>query len=115
MKRKSFLLSMSMSLILFSCNNGPAKEEAKTPDTTASATNPPPAEVKPAFTPFKVVAIQHKVKNFDKAVAGYFRRDSLLQAYGITHLVFARDMKDTNQVFIIDKIEDIEKTKSFFE
>ncbi len=114
MKRVTLLFSMSMGLIFFSCNNGPANEEAKAPDSTATATTPP-AEVKPEFKPFKVVAIQHKVKNFQKAVAGYFSRDSLLRAYGIEHYVFARDLKDTNQVFAIDKIEDVEKTKSFFE
>ena len=112
MKRITLLLSLSMGLIFFSCNNGPANEEAKA-DTTAAAVTTP-EEVKPAFTPFKVVAIQHKVKNFDKAVAGYFSRDSLLRAHGITHFVFARDLKDTNQVFAIDKIEDVEKTKEFF-
>ena len=104
-----------MGLFFFSCNNEPAKEEAKTPDSTATTTTTtPPADAKPAFTPFKVVAIQHKVKNFEKAVAGYFSRDSLLKSYGITHYVFARDLKDTNQVFAIDKIEDVEKTKEFF-
>ena len=113
MKRITLLLSLSLGLIFISCNNEPAKEEAKTPDSTATTTTPP-AETKPAFTPFKIVAIQHKVKNFEKAVAGYFSRDSLLKSYGITHYVFARDLKDTNQVFAIDKIEDVEKTKEFF-
>jgi len=114
MKRISLMLTTLMGLMLFSCNNEAAKEESKTADSVAAAATPE-AEVKPAFTPFKVVAIQHKVKNFDKAVAGYFSRDSLLKAYGITHFVFARDLKDSNQVFAIDRIEDVEKTKTFFE
>src|SRR5689334_21940410 len=115
MKRESFLLLLSMGLILFSCNNGPAKEESKSTDTAAMAqTTAPPPETKPEFTPFKIVAIQHKVKNFDKAVAGYFSRDSLLKANGITHLVLARDLKDSNQVFIIDRIENMDSAKAFF-
>jgi quinol monooxygenase YgiN len=112
MKLVLFLLSMSTGIFFVSCNNQPATEEAKTPDSTTTATTA--TEAKPAFTPFKIVAIQHKVKNFDKAVAGYFSRDSLLNSYGITHLVIAKDLKDSNQVFIIDKIQDVEKTKDFF-
>jgi hypothetical protein len=54
-------------IILFSFNNGPAKEVTKTADTKAS-TAASRAEVKPAFIPFKIVAIQHRVKDFDKSV-----------------------------------------------
>jgi len=116
MKRVSFLLSASMTLFLFACNNG-GKEETKTADTTAAtATAPPPAaaEAKPAFTPFKVVVIQHKVKNFAKALAGYFSKDSLLSANGIHHLVVARDLKDSNQIFVLDRVDDVDKAKAFF-
>jgi hypothetical protein len=113
MKRVSVILSLSVVLILISCNNGTTKEEAKTPDTTA-ASSTSQAEVKPAFTPFKILVIQHKVKDFNKAVAGYFSRDSLLKAYGLTHLIIGRDLKDSNQVFIVDKVEDVEKSKDFF-
>jgi hypothetical protein len=98
--------------LLFACNNGPAKEEQKT-DTTA-AVAPAPAEVKPVFTPFKVVIVQHKVKNFGKAEAEYFSRDSLRNTYGITHYVIGRDAKDTNTVFVVDKIQDVEKAKAFY-
>ena len=59
-------------------------------------------------------AIQHKVKDFDKSVTGYFNRDSLLKAFGISHLIIARDNKVSNLVFVMDKIEDVEKSKSFF-
>jgi len=89
--------------LLFACNNGPAKEEQKA-DTTAVA--PAPAEVKPAFVPFKVVVVQHKVKNFGKAETEYFNRDSLRNTYGITHYVIGRDVKDSNTVFVVDKIEE---------
>src|SRR5689334_7577735 len=117
MKKVTLLLSMSMGLLIVSCNNGTNKEESKAQDTAAATatTTAPPAETKPAFTPFKVVAIQHKVKNFDKARTGYFSKDSLLQSYGITHLVFARDLKDSNQVFIVDKVQDVDKAKAFFD
>ena len=98
--------------LLFACNNGPAKEEQKT--DTAAAVAPAPAETKPAFVPFKVVVVQHKVKNFGKAETEYFGRDSLRNTYGITHYVIGRDLKDSNTVFVVDKIEDVEKAKAFY-
>lgn len=113
MKRVMVLSIFSMALLLFSCNSEPAKDETKSADT-AAAVAPAPAEVKPAFTPFKVVVVQHKVKNFEKAEAEYFKRDSLRNAYGITHYVIGRDLKDSNTVFVIDKIEDMEKAKAFY-
>jgi len=112
MKRLPFLTVISMAVLLFSCNNGPAKEETKTADTTA-AVAAPPAEVKPVFTPFNVVYIQHRVKNFEKWEAGYFAHDSVRKAYGITHLLIGRDLKDSNLVYIVDKMEDQAKAKTF--
>src|SRR6185295_14149341 len=112
MKRFFFLSVISMSVLLLSCGNGSNEKEAQNTDT-AVAVAPAPAEVKPAFTPFKVVVIQHKVKNFAKAEAGYFKNDSLRQASGITHYGLGRLIKDSNTVFVMDKIEDVEKTKAF--
>jgi len=112
MKRVLVILSISSAVLFFSCNSGPDSEEAKKEDT-AVVTAPQP-EAKPAFTPFKIVAIQHKVKDFDKSVTGYFSRDSLLNAFGISHLIIARDNKVSNLVFVMDKIEDVDKSKSFF-
>lgn len=109
MKKLPLVLIMAL---LFACNNGPSKEEQKA-DTTAVA--PAAAEVKPAFVPFKVVVVQHKIKNFGKAEAEYFNRDSLRNAYGISHYVIGRDAKDTNTVFVVDKIEDVAKAKSFYD
>jgi hypothetical protein len=65
MKRVSVILSMSMVLFFFSFNNGTATEETKTADTKAGTASSK-AEVKPEFIPFKIVAIQHRVKDFDK-------------------------------------------------
>lgn len=109
MKKTPLVLIVAL---LFACNNGPAKEEQKA-DTTATVA-PAPAEVKPAFVPFKVVVVQHKVKNFGKAETEYFGRDSLRNTYGITHYVIGRDAKDSNTVFVVDKIEDVAKAKAFY-
>ena len=112
MKRLSIVLAFSQFL-LFSCGSTPDKEETKTADTTAAAPAEP-ASVKPVFTPFKVVVIQHKVKNYEKSVAGYFNNDSLRKTYGISNYVLARDLKDPNTVFVINKIEDVDRAKSYF-
>jgi len=110
MKKLTFIL---MAVLLFSCNSEPAKEDAQKTDTTA-AVAPPPAEVKPAFIPFKVVIVQHRIKNFEKAETEYFNRDSLRKTYGISHYVIGRDLKDSNVVFVVDKIEDMDKAKAFY-
>jgi hypothetical protein len=111
MKRLPVILIVAL---LFSCNNGPAKEDTQKVDTAVAIAPPPPADVKPPFIPFKVVVVQHRVKNFDKAEAGYFNRDSLRKTYGISHYVIGRDLKDSNVVFVVDKIEDVEKAKAFY-
>jgi hypothetical protein len=113
MKLLPAIPAICMSLLLFSCGNDAAKEEAKAADTVAAVATPP-VEVKPVFSPFKVVVIQHKVKNFAKSVAGYFHNDSLRTGFGITHFILGRDLKDTNTVFVMDKIEDVDKAKSYF-
>jgi hypothetical protein len=112
MKCLSALSVISFAVLLLSCGNETAKEETKSADTTAAA--PAPAEVKPAFIPFKVVVIQHKVKNFEKSEAEYFNRDSLRNTFGITHFVIGRDLKDSNTVFVVDKITDVDKAKAFY-
>jgi len=105
------MIAISLLILFFSCNNGPGKEENKATDTSTVVT--PPVEVKPVFTPFKVVMIQHPVKNFDKWEVQYFAHDSVRKAYGITHYVIGRDLKDSNLVYVIDKMDDLQKAKTF--
>lgn len=112
MKRLSSLFAISVALFLLSCNGGNEKTEAPAADTTAAVT-PAPAPEKPAFTPYKIFMVQHKVKNFDKWEAAYMSHDSVRRAYGITHGVIGRDLKDTNQVYVIDKFDDYEKAQTF--
>jgi len=113
MKLLSASLTISAAILFLSCNNQAATEETKTADTTAT-TAAAPAVAKPEFVPFKVVVIQHKVKNFEKAESGYFKSDSIRKVYGMTNIVLGRDSKDSNTVFVMDKIEDVDKAKAFF-
>jgi hypothetical protein len=111
MKRLPFLPILSMAVLLFSCGSGPAKEETTTADTTTAAAPAEPA--KPVFSPFKVIMIQHHVKNFAKWEEGYMAHDSVRKAYGIEHGVIGRDMKDSNLVYIVDKMDDLAKAQTF--
>lgn len=111
MKRLSAIPAISLALFLFSCNNEPAKEEAKTADTPAAVATEP---VKPAFTPFQIAVVQHKVKNFEKSKAGYFNNDSLRKPYGMIDFFMARDLRDSNMVFVVEKIEDVGRAKTYF-
>jgi quinol monooxygenase YgiN len=112
MKRLPGLIAICMIVLLISCGSGPAKDDTKAADTTA-AVAPPPAEVKPVFVPFKVINIQHKVKNFEKWEEAYLSHDSVRKTYGITHWMIGRDLKDSNLVYIVDKMEDLAKAQTF--
>ncbi|MFI5156997.1 MAG: hypothetical protein ACHQEM_12470 [Chitinophagales bacterium] len=112
MKRIKILYAIPMAALLFGCNNEASKEEAKTADTAAAASAPAAPE-KPAFKPYKILAIQLKVKNFSKWQERYFADDSLRKAYGISHAVIGRDLKDSNKVYVLDKIEDFDKARAY--
>jgi hypothetical protein len=112
MRRLPSIFAISLAALLFSCNSGPTKDETKTADTTAAVT-PPPEPAKPVFTPFKVMTIQLKVKNFDKWEAAYLSHDSIRKVYGITRGVIGRDMRDSNLVYVAEKIDDLTKAQTF--
>ena len=113
MKRLFSLPAFGLALFLFSCNSGTEKTETKTEDTTAAAPAPAPAPEKPAFTPYKLFMVQHKVKNFAKWEAAYLAHDSVRKVYGITHWVIGRDLKDSNLVYVVDKMDDFDKAQTF--
>ncbi len=109
MKRISAIFAAGVILFFFSCGSGGnEKEENKAGDTTAATT-----VAAPAFTPFKIFMIEHHVKNFDKWRPVYLAHDSLRQAYGITKFVTGRGLDDSNMVFVLDKISDVQKAKEF--
>ena len=112
MKHISPLVAISLATLLFACNNSETKEETKSTDT-ASATTPVAAEVKPEFKPYKVVTIQTKVKNFGKWREQFLADDSLRKAYGIGDFMVGRDLKDSNMVYVVAKMEDMDKTMKF--
>lgn len=101
-------LATSLSFALFSCNNADKdKDEKKAADTTAKTVTAP------VFTPFKVMIIEHTVKDFGKWKTAYLAHDSTRQAFGISQYILARGKKDSNDVVVIDKFSDVAKAKEF--
>lgn len=109
MKTVTLLLSSAMLLSLLACNNEPAKQEEAKSDTTVATKPPEPAP----FQPFKVIMIQHKVKDYSKWLTVYKADDSARMANGINQFVIGRDLADSNMVYVTDIISDVAKAKAF--
>ena len=111
MKRISAILAAGMMLFFFSCNNdGDKKDETKAADTTATTA---PVVTEPVFTPYKIIVIQHTVKDYAKWKVGYLAHDSVRMAYGISQYRLGRGIPDSNRVVVVDKITDVAKAKEF--
>lgn len=116
MKRLSAFLSAGLIVLFFSCNDSSKeKDEAAAKDTAAAAvpTPPPPPPAEAAFTPFKIVMVRHKVKDFSKWLPVYMGHDSARQASGVTPYRLGRSMEDSNMVLVVDRISDLQKAKDF--
>ena len=104
------MLASLLMLFIFSCNNAEEKkEEPKAADTTATAETPAP---KP-FEPFKIMLVQHKVKDYTKFMETYQAHDSLRLANGVHKFVVGRGMPDSNAIVVMTKIDDVAKAKAF--
>lgn len=114
MKKTISILTAGFMLFLASCGNNP-KETAETTeaDTTAADTAAAMAPAAPEFTPFKVMAVTHKVKDFDKFKEVYMAHDSMRHASGLTHFRTGRGLDDPNMVFVVNRIDDVAKAKEF--
>lgn len=110
---KPILATMSaiMLLTFLSCNNNKAaKEETKTNnDTTSTAkVNEPPA-----FQPFTITLVRHKVKDFGKWLSVYEADDSARKANGLTELAVGRGLDNSNEITIAFRTGDLQKAKDF--
>lgn len=113
MKRISMILAITTIAFFSSCNNsGDEKKEEKKGEDSSSVVAPV-VPAAPAFSPFKVVIIQHQVKDFSKWEPAYLAHDSMRMAYGISQYRLGRGLEDSNKVIVIDKITDVAKAKEF--
>ncbi|HTR28729.1 MAG TPA: hypothetical protein VMH27_05635 [Puia sp.] len=109
----SSLLCAGVVLLLTSCGSGGEKTSAtdttKAADTTAKA--PPVSTI--VTTPQNVVAIMHKVANYDKWLTAYEGHDSARLAAGLHNYVIGRDLRDSNMVTVVLRVDDTAKAKAF--
>src|SRR5579871_1902150 len=111
MKHISAFLSILLLVTFVSCNdNQPAKEEAKAVADSSAASK---AQEPPAFQPYNVTIIQHKVKDFDKWLTVYEAHDSARKASGLTEIALGRGIDDNNEITVASKSEDMQKAKNF--
>lgn len=111
---KQILASLSAVILLtfVSCNsNEPAKEETKATSETAPSTAKAPEP--PAFQPYTITLVHHKVKDFDKWLPEYEAHDSARKANGLTGIGLGRGLDNNNEVTITLKTDDIQKAKDF--
>jgi len=114
MKQFRFLapvaMGVSMTALLFSCNNGEEKKaDEPVADTTAAKAPEPAAPVKPA----NIMIVIHKVANYAKWLPGYESHDSMRTAYGLHNSLIARGTKDSNMVMVVCRMDDAAKAKEF--
>ncbi|MBI2730237.1 MAG: hypothetical protein HYX40_05720 [Sphingobacteriales bacterium] len=109
MKKISIMLASLTMLFILSCNNAEEKKEEPKADTTATTKAP---EV-PAFEPFKMMVVQHHVKDYAKWMAAYQAHDSMRLTSGIHKFVVGRGIPDSNAIVVMTKVDDVAKAKAF--
>jgi hypothetical protein len=113
MKPISAILATGIILFSFSCNSGSntKTEDSTAANTTTVDTSAAIVATKPEFNPFKIFIVQHRVKDFSKWKPVYLANDSLRKAYGISQFRLGRGLEDSNMVYVIDIITDVQKAK----
>ena len=115
MKSVKIIAAMSVAacLLLFvSCNSGEEKKADETAvDSTVSKDSITNATATPAMGPTMVMAIKHKVANFEKWKPAYDAHDSVRLAYGLHNYVIARGIDDPNMVMVALRMDDADKAK----
>ena len=117
MKRLQFPGLLFCAAILFfltSCGGDESKEKTNTDTTAVENTNAVVTAPNTIITtPENMMAVMHKVTDFDKFQAAYDEHDSMRLAYGLHNYVIARGVDDPNMVMVVVKADDIAKAKEF--
>jgi hypothetical protein len=106
------ILGLGLVITLFSCGSStePAKDDAKKADSPAVAATPPPP---PPFSPFDVVEVRHKVKNYPNWRASFDADSVNRKPVGLETIDVNRNDADSNDILIVFKASDIDKAKAF--
>lgn len=105
MKRKLLFCFTAIALLAIACQNGSDKQ--------ASADTTQPAEKAAPAKPANVLAIWHKIKDYNKWLPGYMGHDTARIAAGLHDYVIARDADDTSMVLVALHMDDTAKARAF--
>ena len=110
MKKILSILSAVVLITVISCKSKePAKDETKNAEATLSSN----VSTAPAFQPYTITLVQHKVKDFDKWLPVYEAGDSARKASGLTEIGLERGLDNSNEITVAFKTDDIQKAKDF--
>ncbi len=111
MKITFTMIALIAMFTFTSCKKESDKEvttEATVTDTLATV-----VDEAPAFEPFKVMAVTHAVKDYDKWKKGFDEDEMNRSASGLTLRALARGIDNPNNVFIFLNVSDLQKAKDF--
>ncbi len=105
MKRKLLLCISIFCIMALSCQNGGDKQ--------ASADSTKPAEKAAPAKPANVLAVWHKIKDYNKWLPGYMSHDTARVAAGLHDYVIGRDVDDTSMILVALHMDDTAKARAF--
>lgn len=105
------VMTLSFATLLFSCGNNSDASKDDAQKAVDSLATKPAAEA--VFVPFKVQTIKHKVADFAKWKVAFNSHDSVRKAFGLADLALLRNIDDSNTVWVVNKVSDIQKAKDF--
>ncbi|MEP7264775.1 MAG: hypothetical protein ABI772_09760 [Bacteroidota bacterium] len=107
---KPFLI-FTLTTALFSCGNKSEQKEETSAvvDTPATVTTPET----PAFQPFDIIKISHKVKDYAKWRMAFDKDSTARNASGLGFIVIGRNADNDNDLSIYLNVSDMEKAKEF--
>lgn len=110
------LLCASISLLLISCGDSATPTNSETDSTTSTdtaTTETTSASSNIITTPENIVVVRYKVSDYAKWRPLYDTRDSMRTANGLHNYVLGRGVKDTNEIMVAVKADDMAKAKTF--
>lgn len=116
MKRFKFLwlpLFAAATYLFAACAGDATRDDATGDAANPSTDTPAVAASTIVTTPQGMMAVMHKVRNFDEWLASYNSGDSMRVANGIHNYVVGRGVDDPDMLFVATKVDDIEKAKAF--
>ena len=108
----------AMVFFLISCGGGGSEGKSNTGTTTSdtsteTATTAPTPTNTSVTTPHNMMIAMHRVKDFAKWKASYDEHDSMRLANGVHSFIIGRGLLDSNMVFVVLKVDDVNRGKAF--